>query len=264
MTKQIITIGWLYPDLMSIYGDRGNIIVLTKRLEWRGIEAVVKSIGLDASEKELASCDLLMMGGAQDRQQSIVAKDLAKKKKTLQEMIERGIPGVFVCGGYQFLGKYYKEADGTKIEQLDLLDFYTENPGEQVTRCIGNVSLSVSQTVFDEMHKLHIPMKQSDETGITLVGFENHGGRTYLGKALKPLGTIIKGFGNNAEDKGEGLVYKNTIGTYLHGPLLPKNPEIADWLLAKAILQKYKIAEPLASIDDTLSSSAKDTVLRKI
>lgn len=245
-----LTIGWLYPDLMSIYGDKGNIIVLTKRCVWRDIEVEVKPIGLESSAKEMESCDLLMMGGAQDRQQTIVAKDLQEKKKTLHEMIEKGIPGVYICGGYQFLGKYYKEADGTIIEQSGLLDFYTENPGEEVARCIGNVALTIDNQQLKINHYV--------------VGFENHGGRTYLGKNLKPLGNVIVGNGNNGKDKGEGILYKHSIGTYLHGPILPKNPEIADWLIGKALAIKYKKEHNLGQIDDLLAQKARTTVLQKL
>src|SRR5512146_2868264 len=175
--KQSLTIGWLYPDLMCIYGDRGNIIVLQKRCEWRGIDVTVKHIGLESSEKDLKSCDLLMMGGAQDSQQVIVAQDLEKKKQTLSDMIEEGIPGLYICGGFQYLGKYYKTADGKKLDQLGILDMYTENPGTQ--RLIGNIAID-SSALFGKK--------------IVLVGFENHGGRTILGKGIAPLGKVIKGF----------------------------------------------------------------------
>ncbi len=220
-----LTIGWLYPDLMSIYGDKGNIIVLTKRCQWRDIDVEVKPIGLESSAKEMESCDLLMMGGAQDRQQTIVAKDLQAKKKTLQEMIEKGVPGLYICGGYQFLGKYYKEADGKTIEQLGLLDFYTENPGEKVARCIGNVAIKVENPSITSSRDLKgrgdldqkIASSQAPRNDeVIVIGFENHGGRTYLGKGLTPLGTVVVGNGNNGNDKGEGILYKNSIGTYLH------------------------------------------------
>src|SRR6185312_4772001 len=229
--KQKITIGWLYPDLMSIYGDRGNIIVLQKRCEWRGIEVEIKEIGLKNKESELAELDLVMLGGAQDSQQTIVAKDLAKKKTGLSELIESYTPGLYVCGGFQFLGKYYKEADGTIIEQLGVLDVYTVNPGGE--RLIGNIAIEVTG----------LPIKQ------TFVGFENHGGRTRLGKEVKPLGKVLKGFGSNAEDKTEGAVYKNSIGTYFHGPILPKNPELADYLIQKSLEKKYKTKIVLDPLD---------------
>lgn len=244
--KQHLTIGWLYPDLMSIYGDRGNIIVLTKRCEWRGIHVEVKRIGLESSAQDLQRCDLLMMGGAQDSQQTIVAKDLEKKKSALSDMIESGIPGLYICGGFQFLGKYYKEADGTIIEQLGVLDVYTENPGGK--RLIGNVAIEVTG--------LPITAK--------FVGFENHGGRTRLGKDIVPLGKVLKGYGSNAEDGTEGAVYKNSIGTYFHGPILPKNPELADWLMSKALEKKYKKTIPLQYLDDTVSQKARKIIINRL
>lgn len=233
---------------MSIYGDRGNIIVLQKRCEWRGIEVEVKQIGLESSEKDLLSCDLLMMGGAQDSQQTIVAKNLEKKKKTLSKMIESGTPGLYICGGFQFLGKYYKEADGTIIEQLGILDVYTENPGRE--RLIGNIVIKIQDSRF--MIKNY------------LVGFENHGGRTRLGPGVKPLGKVLKGFGSNAEDGTEGAVYKNSIGTYFHGPILPKNPELADWLLERALEKKYKKKIKLKSLDDSLSQKARKSMMERL
>lgn len=244
--KQKLIIGWLYPDLMCIYGDRGNITVLQKRCEWRGIDVEIKQIGLTSSEKDLKSCDLLMMGGAQDSQQTIVAKDLEKKKAILSKMIESGIPGLYICGGFQFLGKYYKEAGGTIIEQLGILDMYTENPGGK--RLIGNIAIEVTG----------LPIKQ------IFVGFENHGGRTILGRNIVPLGKVLKGFGSNAEDGTEGAVYRNTIGTYFHGPILPKNPELADYLIEKALEKKYKRSIKLTPLDDSLSQKAREIVLKNL
>lgn len=243
-----LNIGWLYPDLMSIYGDRGNIIALLKRCEWRGIIANLSKISLDSTEKELANCDLLMMGGAQDSQQTIVAKDLSKKKKALSSMIESGIPGIYICGGFQFLGHYYKEADGTVIEQLGVMDIYTENPGRE--RLIGNIAVKADGE--------NIRIKN------LIVGFENHGGRTNLGPKVKPLGKVIKGFGSNDSQKEEGAIYKNSIGTYLHGPILPKNPEIADWLIGKALEKKYKKEIKLEDLDDTIAKKAREAVLKNL
>ncbi len=245
--KHTLTIGWLYPDLMSIYGDRGNIIALTRRAWWRNMSIMVKPIGIDSSVSELRNSDLLFMGGAQDRQQTIVAKDLEKKKKVLAELIEEGIPGLYICGGFQFLGNYYKEADGTVIDQLGVLDVYTESPGGD--RLIGNIAVDAGQTLG---------------VGTILVGFENHGGRTRLGESVRPLGKVIKGYGSNAEDGTEGAVYKNSIGTYLHGPILPKNPRLADFLLEKALLQKYKEPVELPTLDDTLANLAHDTILKRM
>lgn len=266
--KQQLIIGWLYPDLMCIYGDRGNVIVLQKRCAWRGIDVAVKQIGLDSTEKDLHSCDLLMMGGAQDSQQTIVAKDLQTKKKTLSEMIESGIPGLYICGGFQFLGKYYKEADGTTIEQLGILDMYTENPGGK--RLIGNIAIEVNSAISNGVKNLTQHQRDSHVTNalqsdkVIFVGFENHGGRTILRGDIVPLGKVIKGYGSNAEDGTEGAIYKNTIGTYFHGPILPKNPELADWLIEKALKVKYKKNIELASLDDSLSQKAREIVLSKL
>jgi len=244
-----ITVGWLYPDLMSIYGDRGNIITLTKRAMWRGIEASVRVITLFTPEKELETCDVLLMGGAQDSQQTIVAKDLVKKKGMLQQLIEKGIPGLYICGAYQFLGKYYKEADGSIVNGLGIFDLYTESFGEKSPRLIGNMSYRPTGIL---------------KNAPLMVGFENHGGRTYLGTPVKPLGQVVNGFGNNGEDGSEGAVYKNSLGTYSHGPMLPKNPEIADWLLGKTLEMKYKRQVSLSPLDDSLSNRARNVILGRL
>lgn len=256
-----LTIAWLYPDLMSIYGDRGNIISLTRRCEWRGIGVQVNPIYLDTQLTHLQTADLLFMGGAQDRQQTIVADDLQKKKHLLAEMIENNTPGLYICGGFQYLGKYYKEADGTKIEQLGILDVWTENPGGK--RLIGNIAIEADGSLLMVNGKSTINHKLSTINPI-LVGFENHGGRTRLGPMVKPLGKVVKGFGSNAEDHTEGAIYKNSIGTYLHGPLLPKNPLLADWLIQKALERKYQEEINLKQLDDTVAQKAHDSVLSKL
>lgn len=245
--KQKLTIGWLYPELMSTYGDRGNIIVLQKRCSWRGIETEIKNINTESPLNELTKCDILMMGGAQDTQQEIVAKDLAKRKTELSKMIEKGIPGLYICGGFQYLGQYYKTASGSKLPQLGILDMYTENPGRE--RLIGNIAIDASELFGNPT---------------VLVGFENHGGRTILGKNIKPLGKVIKGFGSNDQAKEEGAVYKNSIGTYLHGPILPKNPQLADYLIEKALEVKYKSLIKLLQLDDSLEENARLTIAKKL
>ncbi len=257
-----LTIGWLYPELMSTYGDRGNIIVLQKRCEWRGIDVEIKFVDLGFRILDLKACDMLFMGGAQDRQQKIVAEDLRQKAKVLKGMIEEGVPGLYICGAYQFLGKYYKEADGTTIEGLNILDLYTENPGENVKRLIGNVVVELNA-------------KRYTLDANTIVGFENHGGRTYLGKGIEPLGRVVVGFGNNGVDRTEGAVYKNSFGSYLHGPLLPKNPHLADLLIRLALEKKY-LPEAAASLqaggkkvklenlDDSLEWLAHKTIADKL
>lgn len=241
MRKKLITIGWLYPDLMNVYGDRGNIICLSKRLEWRGIRVKVNYLNLGFGEEQLASCDLLMMGGAQDRQQSIVNKDLLRIKSSLSRKIEDGIPGLFVCGGFQFLGKYYKEADGTVVEGLGIFDLYTENLNDK-PRLIGDIAIK--------------PLIDGIENPI--IGFENHGGRTILGDKIKPFGKVLKGHGNN-DDGFEGAIYRNSFGTYLHGPILPKNPEFTDHLLKLALH-----TSDLPPLDDEIENKARSSILRKM
>lgn len=240
--RYTLTVGWLYPELMSTYGDRGNIIVLQKRCEWRGIETKVLKLDVGFKTNELEKCDLLFMGGAQDVQQKIVEKDLREKKKAISELIEQGIPTLLICGAYQMFGRYYKEVDGTIITGLEILDLYTENPGKE--RLIGNISVQ-----FDNK---------------TLIGFENHGGRTYLGDKVKPLAEVIKGFGNNGEDGTEGAQYKNASGTYMHGPILPKNPEFADLLIRLAIEQKYKEKVELKELDNSMEEKAREAIISRI
>lgn len=243
-----LTITWLYPDLMSTYGDRGNIMCLTKRCQWRGIDVKVKPITLETSHVSLLSSHLLFMGGAQDRQQKLVARDfLGKKSKTVRDMVERGVPALFVCAAYQFVGHYYKPYQGDKIAGAGIFDLYTEHPGDQAKRLIGNV-----------VAKLIHPFTRSP---VTIVGFENHGGRTYLEPKMRPFANVVKGNGNNGEDGYEGAVYKNAIGSYFHGPLLPKNPHVADWLIAKALEVKYAKPVALTQLDDSLEWRAHRQML---
>jgi len=179
------------------------------------------------------------MGGAQDRQQKIVGEDFLKRKSpVVKKMVERGVPALFVCAAYQFAGLYYKPYQGEKIPGAGIFDLVTEHPGDQAKRFIGN-------TVAEVIH----PAKLS---GQVIVGFENHGGRTYLGPTMKALAKVLKGYGNNGEDGYEGVVYKNAIGSYFHGPLLPKNPAVADWLLEMAL------GDVLQPLDDTIERQANE------
>lgn len=260
-TNYQLTIGWLYPELMSTYGDRGNIIVLQKRCEWRGIKVEIKKLDVGFDQKLLATCDLFFMGGAQDKQQQIVAEDLMKKREVLQSRIENGTPGLYICGAYQFLGKYYKESDGSIIVGLNILDLYTENPGPDSKRLIGNIVIDANSVwqIASRNTINHKPLAISH-----IVGFENHGGRTYLGKDVKPFGKVIKGFGNNGEDKTEGAVYKNSFGTYLHGPILPKNSEFADLLIKLALENKYGSPINLSPINNSLELQARENIMKKL
>ncbi len=251
--KHSLTIAWLYPDLMSTYGDRGNVIVLQKRCEWRGIDAKIVPITLETPHSTLSTCDVVFMGGAQDRQQKLAGEDFLKRKgPVVKEMVEKGIPALFVCAAYQFVGHYYQPYQGEKIPGAGIFDLYTVHPGDQGKRLIGNV---VAELNSDWVTGL------MGGSPITIVGFENHGGRTYLGSKMKPLARVIRGYGNNGEDGYEGAVYKNAIGSYFHGPLLPKNPHIADWLIAAALNVKYGEKIILENLDDSLEWQAHNQMI---
>jgi lipid II isoglutaminyl synthase (glutamine-hydrolysing) len=250
-SKVLLNIAWLYPDLMSTYGDRGNIICLKKRCEWRGIDINVKEITLETPVKELEDCDLIFMGGAQDRQQKILSEDfLNNKAPVIKKLINNDIPGLFVCAAYQFMGHYYQPYQGEKILGAGIFDLYTKHPGDQAKRLIGNV---VAEIIASSVKRLAFRN--------TLVGFENHGGRTYLGKNIQPLAKVIKGNGNNGEDRFEGAIYKNAIGSYLHGPILPKNPHLADWFIDKALEEKYGEKIELVKLNDNLEFQAHKLII---
>ncbi|WP_102346242.1 type 1 glutamine amidotransferase [Bacillus sp. Marseille-P3661] len=231
-----LTLLHFFPDRLNLYGDRGNILVLKKRCEWRNIKLNIKKItGVDGIQSHLNGADILFIGGGSDREQSIVTLQLHKIKKEFQAMVEDGVAALTICGGYQFLGSYYELSNGLKLKGLEVLDFYTLS---KPTRLIGNL------------------LMETKDMG-TIVGFENHVGRTY--HEYESFGTVISGFGNNGEDAKEGLRYKNLIGTYLHGPLLPKNPTVADWLLEVALKRKYgSIA--LEPLNDNLENLAKQFI----
>ncbi len=234
-----ITIGHLYPDLLNLYGDRGNIAALQKRLIWRGISAEVKEFELN-DEIDFSKLDLVFIGGGSDREQRLVCNRLSEQKAALQEYIESNGVLMAVCGGYQLLGNYYELANET-IEGLGLLDFYTKNKPE---RLMGKVV--IQSGLFDDY----------------IVGFENHGGRTYTNHL--PLGMVKHGKGNNGEDHMEGVVYKNVIGTYLHGPVLPANPKLTDWLLTQSLKRKYGSDTPVLSpLDDSYEDAARNHIVRK-
>jgi CobQ-like glutamine amidotransferase family enzyme len=213
-----LTLGHLYPDQLNLYGDRGNILTLRRRCQLRGIELRVVELGVgDALAPD--EYDMLFIGGGQDKEQAPVAQDIYEMKGIgVWAAIEDDMPVLAVCGGFQLLAQYYRPADGPDMRGLGVFDAWTIHKGAQAERCIGNIAIRWN--------------------GQTLVGFENHGGRTYLGTA-KPLGRVIKGYGNNAEDQTEGAIYRNVFGTYLHGSLLPKNPHFADYLIGLALQRKY-------------------------
>lgn len=253
-----LRIGWLYPKLMSTYGDRGNVICLQRRCQWRGLEVSILPLDQQADPDLFAQFDVIVGGGAQDRQQEIVMRDLqGEKADIMKEKLSSGIPGVFTCGSPQLLGKYYEPALGQKIDGLGILDLVTKHPGVNTPRCIGNVAFDIVASPLAEDLKAMLGEVP------TVVGFENHGGRTYLGE-VSPLGKVVSGYGNNGEDGFEGAFYQNAIATYAHGPLLPKNPFLADWLIIKAIEQKYQEKITLTPLDDTLADRGRKMMLKKI
>ena len=237
-----IRLAHLYPKLMNLYGDRGNIICLRHRCRARGIDLTVDEIDLgDALDRR--AYDLIFIGGGQDREQRRIVRDLIDVKgEAIREAVEEGVTALAVCGGYQLFARYYRPAAGEDLPGLGIFDAHTEHPGEDVARCIGNVV--------------------AEWEGGTLVGFENHGGRTYLADGARPLATVRTGHGNNGVDKTEGAVYKSAYGTYLHGSLLPKNPRFADHLLRSALRRRHGDDFELAALDDVLEEAAHAAAMR--
>jgi len=237
------TVGWLYPDLMNIYGDRGNILTLLRRAEWHGFEASVVELGRGAAT-QMDEVDVFFFGGGQDREQALIYDDLRQfKQASLQQAVESGAQVLAVCGGYQLLGHYYQTADGERYDGIGLIDVRTE-AGKK--RFIGDV------VVLGAIDGL---------TPSTLVGFENHSGRTFLGPNARPLGKVLKGHGNNGSDHQEGCVQGGVIGTYMHGSLLPKNPHLADHLIAGALRRRGGGA--LSHLDDSAELAAHGWVLQR-
>jgi lipid II isoglutaminyl synthase (glutamine-hydrolysing) len=224
----------LYPDLMNIYADRGNLILLERRAQWRGIEFELLSSGL-GERLDPDAADIYYIGGGQDRDQKLCAHDLAElKRDDIHAAAARGAVVLAVCGGYQLLGSSYQLGDET-LPGVGLVDLRTARADGP--RLIGNVAIEV---------------ELDDGVRRVLAGFENHGGRTYLGGDAQPLGRVLKGYGNNGEDGLEGVRAGNVIGTYLHGPLLPKNAWFADWLIGTALAA----SSPLAPLPDALEQAA--------
>ncbi len=207
MTK--LTLAYLYPREMNTYGDRGNVICLQKRLDWRGYKLDI--VEHQPGDKLPVQVDMVFMGGGQDSGQAVIDTDFKRVAPWLRELAEADVPMLTICGAYQLFGHSFEMLDGSELQGIGILDVTTR---AQTTRLIGN---------------LHI---ETEDFG-TIIGFENHSGRTYLGPRAEPLGRVTMGAGNNGEDKTEGTRYRNIIGTYSHGPVLPKNPRLADWLIGR-------------------------------
>ena len=234
----------LYSHDMNIYGDRGNVISLAKRLEWRGFDVVIETINIGDRIDPLR-CDLVFAGGGQDDQQHVVALDLRSwNGAVLHDLAEQNVPMLLVCGTYQLFGHWFRTGDGREIRGIGLLDVHTM-AGQR--RLIGDT------------------LVESTITGVprTLVGFENHSGQTFLGPGCRPLGRVLLGGGNNGQDGYEGAVYRMVHGTYLHGPILPKNPWLTDYLLGAA-LSRIGIDEPLASLEDRWEDQAHTSIVQRV
>lgn len=234
---------WMYHDMMDLYGDKGNIKVLKQRCEKRGINFNLDTFCLNDT-KDLTNYDLIFIGGGADREQSILYKDLIKRKENIIQAINQKSFVLLICGGYQLFGSHYIDQDGQRIEGLHIYDYYTET-SKTDGRCTGNIAIEC----------------QLGDQLVKLVGFENHGGQTKGVK--KPLGRVLKGHGNTYQSSFEGFLDEQVLGTYMHGPLLPKNPELADYVLLKALQRRYNISM-LDPLEDNLEHKAKNAMLRRL
>ncbi len=234
----------LYHDIMDLYGDKGNIKTLEYRCKRRGIDFVYDTCSI-GEEKDYSSYNLIFMGGGADKEQYILSKDLLSKKEGLQKALDNNTFFLLICGGYQLFGKYYVNAEGEKIEGLGFFDYATEK-SKKNDRCIGNIYLDV----------------EIDNHKFDVLGFENHGGQTY-GADEMHFGKVVFGNGNYYSSKYEGFYNGNVIGTYVHGPLLPKNPELADFIIKKALLKTHAEVD-LDELDDSIEVSAKLELLKNL
>lgn len=250
MDGKRVKINHLYSKNLNIYGDLGNILALKYRCEARNINCEIVNTELD--EAEIQEADIYFIGGGQDLDQIKVFKDLLRHKKFIESEVEKGKIFLLICGGYQLFGKYFLDASGNRIEGLDILPIETKAPDDKVTsRCIGNIVVEMSEEFVKNWNI---------DTGFSkyIVGFENHGGQTFFvpsPNSAKALGKVTSGFGNNSIEKLEGISYKNIIGSYCHGSLLPKNPHLADALIAKVT------GSELSKLNDSEELSAHNFIL---
>jgi len=234
----------MYPDILNLYGDRGNVICLEKRLQWRGIGCQIVKMPV-GSARSLSGYDLVFIGGGQDFEQQVLLDDLRRGRAAeIKAAVEDGVSFLAVCGGFQMLGNYYEAQDGKKQDFIGAVNMHTVAGKERVT---GNYKFKCCDGAG----------------GSIVVGFENHNALTYLDSGVQPLGTVLSGFGNNGKDKSEGVLYKNVFGTYSHGPVLPKNPEFCDHILLTALRRKYGSAE-LQPLDDRAELHAHEEMNAKI
>ena len=234
---------WMYHDLMDLYGDKGNIETLRYRASKRSINVVVDTCTLQ-EERNIEDYDIFFLGGGADKEQTLIYKDLLARKESILKAKQSGTAFLLICGGYQLFGQYYLDQDGQKIDGLGIYDYYTES-SDRDHRCIGNIV--VEANIHDK--------------NVTVVGFENHGGQTK--SVSNPFGKVLVGHGNTFDSGFEGYMDAQTIATYMHGPLLPKNPAIADEVILRGLNRRYKV-EHLESLQDTLENAAHDAMLKRL
>jgi lipid II isoglutaminyl synthase (glutamine-hydrolysing) len=259
-----LRIAHLYPEQMNIYGDRGNILALSRRCAWRGIDVDLLPLGA-GMEVDWAGVDIAFFGGGQDSGQALIAEDfVVRHGPALRAAIDRGLVLLAICGGYQLLGHYFLTHTGKKLPGVGALDIHTV--GGDV-RLIGNIVVEADLTTDHRPPTTDI--RESSVVGgrtsvVRLVGFENHSGRTYLGPGVRPLGRVLAGHGNNGEDGSEGAVYRNAFGCYMHGSLLPKNPQFADHLIGLALERRYGPPATLAPLRDDLELAAQRKMVERL
>lgn len=236
---------YLYPDILDLYGDIGNIKVLEYRLKKRGYNVKIDEYSINGKKPDFTKYDLIFAGGGADNEQQILAKDLINYKEDIKEAINEGVFFLLICGAYQLFGKYYKGVDGNIIQGLEIFDYYTEATGDRSKRCIGNI---IIETNLD-----NIPTK--------VIGFENHAGQTY--NINKPFGQVLYGNGNNVVDNKEGFMDNNVIATYLHGPLLSKNPQLADYIIKYCLQRKYNEEIMLEEINDLFEHKCRNQLINR-
>ena len=257
----------LYPEQMNIYGDRGNILTLSQRCAWRGIAIELVPVGVGA-EVDWPSIDIAFFGGGQDSGQALIADDFVRRQgPALRAAIDNNLVILAICGGYQLLGHYFLTHTGERLPGVGAMDVHTVGGN---VRLIGNIVVDADLSPLPVVSsQLRMATNQGPPTTdhgsrTKLVGFENHSGRTYLGTWVRPLGRVLAGHGNNGEDGTEGAVYRNAFGCYMHGSLLPKNPQLADHLISLALRRRYGPEATLAPLDDRLEIVAQRTMVERL
>ncbi len=236
---------YLYPDILDLYGDIGNIKVITYRLEKRGFKAVVDTYSINDDKPDFESYDLIFAGGGADNEQQILSQDLIKYKEDIKKAVDKGVFFLLICGAYQLFGKYYKGVDGEIIPGLEIFDYYTEANPDRSKRCIGNIIIETNL----------------DGEKVKVIGFENHCGQTYDIKST--FGQVLFGNGNKFNDSSEGYMTDNVIATYLHGPLLSKNPELTDFIIKKCLKRKYNEDVELEKLDDNFENLCRNQLFER-